>query len=99
MLNLLFCALGLECLGLSTTSLCLVGDLPFFDDLAFLLMDGLHKDTLVLEDITLAFHVKGVVQILVDLLGIAVLLQQRRSTRRRRIQMIDDGIRASLRPT
>merc|ERR1712097_189703 len=46
------------------------------DLLGLLLVDVLDQDTLILEHITLALHVKDVVQVLVDLLRVAVLLQQ-----------------------
>lgn len=39
-------------------------------------MDELHQDALVLEHVTLALHVQLVVQVTVDLLVVAVLLQQ-----------------------
>merc|ERR1711907_335018 len=39
-------------------------------------MDGLDQHTLVLENITFAFHVQRVVQMLVDLLGVTVLLEK-----------------------
>lgn len=44
--------------------------------LGLLLVDVLHEDALVLEHITLALHVQVVVQVPVDLLAVAVLLQQ-----------------------
>merc|ERR1712144_9475 len=75
-LDLLVQTLGLERLGLGTTSLGLVGDLLLHLLLALLLVDGLDEHTLVLEHVTLALHVQGVVQVLVDLLGITVLLEQ-----------------------
>merc|ERR1712070_6356 len=54
----------------------LVLDLLVHDLLALLLVDGLHEHTLVLEHVTLALHVQGVVEVLVDLLGVAVLLEK-----------------------
>merc|ERR1711907_435675 len=69
-------ALLLESLGLDTTSLSLVSDLLLHDLLGLLLVDVLDQDTLILEHVTLALHVKDVVQVLVDLLRVAVLLQQ-----------------------
>merc|ERR1712224_163948 len=75
-LDLLVQTLGLERLGLGTTSLGLVGDLLLHGGLALLLVDGLDEHTLVLEDVTLALHVQGVVEVLVDLLGVAVLLEK-----------------------
>jgi len=74
-LNLLG-ALGLECLGLGTASFSLFSNLPLLDGLSLLLVDRLHKDTLVLENVTLAFHVKGVVEVFVDLLCVTVLLEK-----------------------
>lgn len=44
--------------------------------LSLTLVDVLHQDTLVLEHITLHLHVQIVVQVTVDLLGFAVLLEQ-----------------------
>jgi len=44
--------------------------------LCFLLVDVLHQNSLVLEDITLALHVQMMVQMLVDLLGLAVTLEE-----------------------
>lgn len=44
--------------------------------LDLLLVDVLHQDTLVLEDITLGLHVQVVVQVSVDLLVLAVLFQK-----------------------
>jgi len=44
--------------------------------LGLLLVDVLHEDALVLEHVTLALHVQVVVQVPVDLLAVAVLLQQ-----------------------
>lgn len=41
-----------------------------------LLVDELHQDALVLEHVTLALHVQLMVQVSVDLLVVAVLLQQ-----------------------
>merc|ERR1712031_51473 len=69
-------ALGLESLGLDTASLSLVSHLLLHDLLGLLLVDVLDQDTLILEHITLAFLVQDVVQVLVDLLRVAVLLQQ-----------------------
>merc|ERR1719213_989176 len=57
-------------------SLSLVSDLLLHDLLGLLLVDVLDQDTLILEHITLALHVKDVVQVLVNLLRVAVLLQQ-----------------------
>jgi len=44
--------------------------------LCLLLVNVLHEDTLVLEDVTLALHVQVVVQVFVDLLRLAVAHQQ-----------------------
>jgi len=44
--------------------------------LRLLLVNVLHEDTLVLEDVTLALHVQVVVQVFVDLLSLAVAHQQ-----------------------
>merc|ERR1719430_2777325 len=44
--------------------------------LSLLLVDVLHEDTLVLEDVTLGLEVKLVVQMSVDLLGLPISLQQ-----------------------
>lgn len=44
--------------------------------LGLLLVNVFHEDTLVLEHITLALHVQIVVQMTIDLLAVAVLLQQ-----------------------
>lgn len=44
--------------------------------LSLLLVDVLHEDALVLEHVTLALHVQVVVQVPVNLLAVAVLLQQ-----------------------
>lgn len=38
--------------------------------------DVLHEDTLVLEGVTLGLHVKGVVQVLVNLLGLPVFAEE-----------------------
>merc|ERR1711904_160888 len=64
----LLCSLRLECLGLGTAGLCLLGESLLLDGLCLLLVDSLDENTLVLEDVTLAFHVERVVQVLVDLL-------------------------------
>merc|ERR1712093_389231 len=68
--------LGLEGLCLGAASLSLLCDLLLHDPLGLLLVDVLHEHTLVLEHITLALHVQDMVQVLVDLLGITVLLEQ-----------------------
>merc|ERR1739841_66978 len=68
--------LGLEGLGLGTTSIGLLGELLLEDLLALGLVDVLHKDTLVLEHVTLHLHVQLVVHVLVDLLAVAVLLEE-----------------------
>merc|ERR1712147_311046 len=73
-------ALGLEGLSLGTTSLSLLCDLLLHDPLGLLLVDVLHEHTLVLEHVTLALHVQGMVQVLVDLLGITVLLEHAKAT-------------------
>lgn len=44
--------------------------------LGLLLVNVFHEDTLVLEHITLALHVQIVVQMAINLLAVAVLLQQ-----------------------
>lgn len=44
--------------------------------LGLLLVNVFHEDTLVLEHITLALHVQIVVQMTIDFLAVAVLLQQ-----------------------
>lgn len=44
--------------------------------LSLLLVDVLHEDTLVLENVALGLQVQVVVQVLVDLLSLAVLLEQ-----------------------
>merc|ERR1711924_449489 len=91
-------AFGLECLRLVTASLSLLGNRLLLELLGLLTMDGLDQHTLVLENITFAFHVQGVVQMLVDLLGVTDFLRRRRNTRRRRIQITAVGMRASLQP-
>mmetsp|Transcript_35809 Transcript_35809/g.79703 ORF Transcript_35809/g.79703 Transcript_35809/m.79703 type:complete len:243 (-) Transcript_35809:27-755(-) len=63
-------------LVLSTTGLKLVLNGLLADLLSLLLVHSLHQHTLVLEHVTLDLHVQVVVQVLVNLLGIAVLLQQ-----------------------
>merc|ERR1711959_404576 len=68
--------LGLEGLGLGTTSIRLLGELLLEDLLALGLVDVLHKHTLVLEHVTLHLHVQLVVHVLVDLLAVAVLLEE-----------------------
>lgn len=44
--------------------------------LSLLLVNVFHKDTLVLENITLALHVQVMVQVAIDFLAVTVLLQQ-----------------------
>ena len=50
----------------------LVGTLP----LSLLLVDELHQDSLVLEHIALCVHVKVVVHMMINLVGLPVLAQQ-----------------------
>lgn len=59
-----------------TTSLHLVGEDLGTGLLSLGLVDVLHKDTLVLEDVTLRLLVEQVVQVLVDLSGLSVLPEQ-----------------------
>jgi len=73
---LLLLALELEGLGLGTTCLGLGGNLGLCNLLGLLTVNGFDQHTLILEHITLAFHVQGVVQVLVDFLGVTVLLQE-----------------------
>jgi len=61
--------LGATCLRLVTEHLCA-------RVLRLLLVNVLHEDALVLEDVTLALHVKVMVQVLVDLLCLAVAHEQ-----------------------
>lgn len=44
--------------------------------LSLSLVDVFHQDALVLEHVTLCLHVQVVVEMAIDLLGLAVLLQQ-----------------------
>merc|ERR1712054_183513 len=86
----LFGTLSLQGLGLGTTSLGLLSNLSFHDALGLFLVNGLNQHTLVLEYISLALHVDGVVEVLVDLLGITVLLQQ--ATEHTKATHPDDGL-------
>ena len=63
-------------LGLVAVSLSLVRDQLGAELLSLGLVDVLHKDTLVLEDVTLSLHVQDVVQVLVDLASLAVLAEK-----------------------
>jgi hypothetical protein len=68
--------LALACrLVLGPPGLKLVRESLFTRLLSLGLVDTLHQDTLVLEDITLDLHVHVVVHVLIDLLGITVLAQ------------------------
>ena len=57
-------------------SLSLVGDHLAACALLLMLVDKLHQNTLVLEDVTLALHVQLMVQMTINLLGCTVLPQQ-----------------------
>jgi hypothetical protein len=61
---------------LGTTGLTLGLNLSDADLLSLKLVDGLHQDVLVLELVTLGSEVKLVVDVLVDLLGVTVLLEE-----------------------
>merc|ERR1712227_1093747 len=98
MLDLLLCALCLESLCLLTASLGLLIEFLLFNLLTLLLVDGFHKYTLVLEHITFAFHVQRVVQVFVNLLRIAVLLQQATKHTESAHPITAVGMRASLVP-
>lgn len=63
-------------LVLLTTSRGLFAELFGAEILGLLLENVLHQSALVLESVTLSLQVEIVVQVLVDLLGITVLLQQ-----------------------
>lgn len=63
-------------LVLGAAGLKLVGDRLVARLLCLLLVDGLHQDALVLVHVTLALAVQLVVEVPVDLLGVAVLAQQ-----------------------
>jgi len=63
-------------LVLGAASVTLGLDLGNADLLSLQLVDGLHKDVLVLELVTLGGEVKLVVDVLVDLLGVTVLLEE-----------------------
>merc|ERR1712215_221352 len=63
-------------LDLGTASLGLVSEHLGTRVLSLALVDELHEHTLVLEHVALALHVEGVVQVAVDLLSLAVLLQE-----------------------
>lgn len=68
---------SLTCLThLLTTGLGLVGEHLAALLLSLLLVNVFHEDALVLEHITLALHVQIVVQMTIDLLAVAILLQQ-----------------------
>merc|ERR1712039_118487 len=71
----------LELLFLGGAGLGLLGFLLFGDkfdlgEISLGLVDGFDQNTLVLETITLSCHVKFVVKLLVDLLGLTVLTKQ-----------------------
>ena len=63
-------------LVLSTVGISLVLDGLRSELLGLSLVDVLHQDTLVLEDITLRLEVQGVVQVLVDLASFSVLAEK-----------------------
>ena len=69
-------AAGTGSLGLVAVSLGLVSDQLGTELLSLGLVDVLHKDTLVLEDVTLGLHVEDVVKVTVDLAGLTVLAQE-----------------------
>jgi hypothetical protein len=63
-------------LVLGAVSISLVLDGLGSELLSLSLVDVLHKDTLVLEDITLGLEVQGMVQVLVDLTSFSVLAEE-----------------------
>jgi len=73
--NALFSALS-RLLVLGSSGLCLIGQLLRAKRFRLLLVDELHQDALVLENITLALDVKLVVEMAIDLLVLAVLFQK-----------------------
>ena len=81
--------LVLECLSLDATSLCLFGEGLLEGLAALCLVDVLDENTLVLEHVTLALHVKLVVHVFVDLLGIPVLGKE--TTEHTKTAHPDDG--------
>jgi len=62
-------------LGLAAAGLGLVLEELLAGGLGLALVNELHQDTLVLEDVTLGLEVELVVQVAVDLLGLAVRLE------------------------
>ena len=69
------CALGAADLGALLGDASLLGQLLLAAQFALLVVDGLHEHTLGLVAVTLDLHVQLVVQVLVDLLALAVLLE------------------------
>jgi hypothetical protein len=63
-------------LVLGTVGISLVLDGLGSELLSLSLVDVLHQDTLVLEDVTLRLEVQGVIQVLVDLTGFSVLAEK-----------------------
>lgn len=77
--GLLGLALGLSCktsTGASLAGLGLLGEGLLLGLLGLHVVDLLDENALVLELVTLGEHVEGVVDVLVDLLGVAHLLEQ-----------------------
>merc|ERR1711928_280762 len=61
--------------NLKTAGLSLVGE-HFASLLSLLLVDELHQDTLVLDHVTLGFHVQVVVEMAINFLGFTIAFQK-----------------------
>merc|ERR1712179_194870 len=62
--------------NLKTAGLSLVGEHFAASLLSLLLVDELHQDTLVLENVTLGFHVQVVVEMAINFLGLTIAFQK-----------------------